>query len=1111
MDAVTSLAINNALLFLSETWMLKSEDLPDVQGYKKLARLASRRAERGRGSGGLLLYIPDDFWSKCSFPEPPFLKNLVIWVSLKSTLGSKYIIGFCYRPPRESNYYVPDFFGQLGQSLTWLGENGYGSCVPIIQGDLNCRIGQEVEEDPELWSSQTPAEMVELRLQATSRSSADEVCNACGREMLSWCNLYGLGIANGRGYGDEGGVTFVGHQGASVVDYAILPMDLMEERVRKLEILNRTESDHLPVALAVSWEEEEMTGEGGEEEEMEGEVIAEFKWKESLKEQFLGKLELLLMFFVGLLNLLMFDSSMTVDGAIKCFTQTLQTVANMMRWRRGGGNQRKAKPAWKQGREAKAALRRFRKDRTKEKLQEYLEKKKAFQDEVERLRKEEEQKKEAELVQLYRVKDAKEMWRRIKGFVKPRGVKDGRIKAESWLEYFKSVFNVHQVERPEWNMELEEMSCQSCPELDGPITDVEVTWSLRKAKCGKACGVDGIPVEFFKKAEVIFRNFLRRLFSHILAKGVYPLQWSKSIIHPIFKGKGSSKDPTGYRGVALLPHMAKLLTRILNERLRTWLFGRNLISDRQAGYRAGYSTMDNCFILDTIIRRRLRRRGGRLYAGFVDFRRAFDGISRPALFLKLATAGVSAKFIKLLKSMYDNARFSVRLEGEKISSEAQSTSGVLQGCQLSPLLFSFYINDLVEWLNIEGSHSPGLRNEEVHLLLFADDLVLLSNTPVGLQRLLDRLVEYCRKWSMQVNTEKSKVMVFSNGGTTRRGEAWFFEGKKLEVVRKFRYLGLLFGSSGQWTQQIEGAKKLTKMAAGRVKRFLYKFSNIPLSLAMHLVDSLVVSSLMYGAEIWGIDCGDKINSVMRQLYKSILRVPQSAPGSATELILGRSSAGRLARERAIRYWLNLLDTHDDRLVKKCYLQQRANVERNQECWALSVKKELYRMGFGYVWENGGPVNPDQFISEYVQRSKDTDKQERWEEASKLPSLGAFNSLDRELDFFTKISTLENQKRRLASMILMNCPGSFVDRVADLKLCCKCALPLQGSVFVHLVVGCERSKGRAAHFGILEVVDRIRCAPNPLFSLCSNIMSSSGLLEMMLEVPNSDVCRELQKP
>ena len=88
------------------------------------------------------------------------------------------------------------------------------------------------------------------------------------------------------------------------------------------------------------------------------------------------------------------------------------------------------------------------------------------------------------------------------------------------------------------------------------------------------------------------------LFNVILATGIIPDEWSKGLINPIYKGKGSQKSANNYRGITLLSCMGKLFTSVLNNRLTIFLNRRGILGEEQAAFRAGYCTL-GLFFLNT--------------------------------------------------------------------------------------------------------------------------------------------------------------------------------------------------------------------------------------------------------------------------------------------------------------------------------------------------------------------------------------------------------------------------------------------------------------------------------------------------------------------------------
>lgn len=119
--------------------------------------------------------------------------------------------------------------------------------------------------------------------------------------------------------------------------------------------------------------------------------------------------------------------------------------------------------------------------------------------------------------------------------------------------------------------------------------------------------------------------------------------------------------------------------------------------------------------------------------------------------------------------------------------------GVKQGDNISPTLFNIFLNDLSFSETI--CHPPNLETLQVHVthLLWADDLVILSETPDGLQKALNELAVYCKNWHINVNVNKSNVMVTQKGTKHLNGK-FYLNGKELEITNEYKYLGCIINS-----------------------------------------------------------------------------------------------------------------------------------------------------------------------------------------------------------------------------------------------------------------------------------------------------------------------------
>ncbi len=176
--------------------------------------------------------------------------------------------------------------------------------------------------------------------------------------------------------------------------------------------------------------------------------------------------------------------------------------------------------------------------------------------------------------------------------------------------------------------------------------------------------------------------------------------------------------------------------------------------------------------------------------------------------------------------MYDNATSKLKFQNG-LTEEFESKCGVKQGDVLSPLLFNLYINDLVKELNLNDVDPITIGETSINSLLFADDIVLLSNSEKGLQNSLNTLQEYCiNSWKLQINSVKSKVIVFNSNGKSHIN--FFKYGNSiLQTVTSYCYLGITIKYTGNF-------KVLTgPLLMEKGRKALFKIKKNLLDLTIH--------------------------------------------------------------------------------------------------------------------------------------------------------------------------------------------------------------------------------------------------------------------------------------
>ena len=378
----------------------------------------------------------------------------------------------------------------------------------------------------------------------------------------------------------------------------------------------------------------------------------------------------------------------------------------------------------------------------------------------------------------------------------------GALTPQQWHDAFRDLYDPEQPDAAptQWAPESRPHTSEAgngAPkgtinsQTDCPITLAEVVAALDKLKRHKAAGIDGILPDFLKDGKSCLVQPLCCLFNKILDEGL-PVFLSMGIIHPIYK-KGDPDDPANYRGITVGMCITKLLAMIFDDRIHTWSEGAGVRADGQAGFRRDHRTVDNIFILRTLIEQckgRDRNRTGqkkKLYVCFVDFKKAFDTVPRDLLWQALEDTGMGHKMMRCIKSIYDTDTAGVHTQtASQTPSAARLASNI--GSPMSRNLFGLYLDDLQGALtDTPDSNCPMLGDYALPLLLYADDLAILSHSEEGLQRLMDALEAFCHTKRLTFNIEKTKAMVTSQKATDL---ALTYQGLQIEKVQAFRYLGL---------------------------------------------------------------------------------------------------------------------------------------------------------------------------------------------------------------------------------------------------------------------------------------------------------------------------------
>ncbi|GBP03195.1 LINE-1 retrotransposable element ORF2 protein [Eumeta japonica] len=283
------------------------------------------------------------------------------------------------------------------------------------------------------------------------------------------------------------------------------------------------------------------------------------------------------------------------------------------------------------------------------------------------------------------------------------------------------------------------------------ILKEETERAIMTQKLGKAPGPDNITNELLRTSMSVTVPKLTNLFNEIIKRESMPEHWTKSTIVLLHK-KGDKGDIGSYRPISLMSNKYKVFSKILLFRLSNTLEENQ--PKEQAGFRSNFSTIDHIHVLRQLLQK-YREYNKVYYLGFVDFHKAFDSLEHQYMWESLKRQGVHTKYIRLLKIIYEKSTVRIKLErtGEEFSIER----GVRQGDPTSPKLFSAVLAMIFRRLSWER-FGLNVNYENLSHLRFADDLVLFSECPKALEKMLQQLSDESANAGLSVNGKKTKIM-----------------------------------------------------------------------------------------------------------------------------------------------------------------------------------------------------------------------------------------------------------------------------------------------------------------------------------------------------------------
>lgn len=400
-------------------------------------------------------------------------------------------------------------------------------------------------------------------------------------------------------------------------------------------------------------------------------------------------------------------------------------------------------------------------------------------------------------------------------------------------------------------------------QLWAPITVQEVKESRVDPRT--APGPDGIRPEDWRQ---VAAQSKAEIFNQWMTSGEIPepLRQCRTIFVP---KSDAPAGPGDYRPITIasipLRHMHSILARRLLACCPPDL--------RQRGFVCADGTIENTAVLDAVLgdsRKRLKE----CHMAVLDFSKAFDTVSHAALCELLRARGLPEAFCEYVARLYRTASTTLAVKGQR-SAPVKVGKGVRQGDPLSPLLFNMAMDLILA--NLPPGVGYGLEGERVSALAYADDLVLLAGSKVGMQESINCVVQYGEMMGLRVNLGKSSVLSMIPNGHLKKccyltGRTFSVGRQKLRqvnCVERWRYLGVDFCSSG------------SRMIESDVKVALANITSAPLKpqQRLEILRAHLVPRFLHGL-VLGTISDDRLRMMDVQIRASVrkwLRLPHDVP------------------------------------------------------------------------------------------------------------------------------------------------------------------------------------------------------------------------------------------
>lgn len=372
---------------------------------------------------------------------------------------------------------------------------------------------------------------------------------------------------------------------------------------------------------------------------------------------------------------------------------------------------------------------------------------------------------------------------------------------------------------------------------------MQIIKSIKTSKCPGEDIINGILIKNLPKKGVVFLTYL---FNACLKLSYFSKHWKTAKVIPIPKPGKSKTDISSYRPISLLNIIGKLFEIVLKSRIDQFVGLNNILPNEQFGFRREYSTQHQALRIFQHVKSALKEKQSTGLVLF-DIEKAFDRVWHNALIFKLIKYKFPIYLIKIIHNYLNNRNLFVYIAGDK-SPIHPIFSGVPQGAVLSPILYNIYTADLSTIFSTETQFAQYADDTAIYVS-GVDPVIITSN----LQICIKALIDYCNKWNIKLNPNKTQAIFF----TRRRAIRYLPTNSFLQVNNtqitwssKVKYLGIWFDQKIRFHHHIEYIVEKTQKQIKILYPLLCRSSKLSIKNKILIYKMIIRAAIVYGCQLW---------------------------------------------------------------------------------------------------------------------------------------------------------------------------------------------------------------------------------------------------------------------